>query len=62
MIFHVYRNILFNDLEGGMQVAREKRKLEIHCSFAEDGDELMEILRECFRAFLYRETQKSAHF
>ena len=48
--------------KGGMQVAREKRELEIHCSFAEDGDELMEILRECFRAFLYKEIQKSAYF
>ena len=43
-------------------MAREKRELEIHCSFAEDGDELMEILRECFRAFLYKEIQKSAYF
>ena len=43
-------------------MAREKRELEIQCSFAEDGEDLMEILRECFRAFLYRETQKSAYF
>lgn len=43
-------------------MAREKRELEIHCSFAEDEDELMEILRECFRTFLYKEIQKSAYF
>lgn len=43
-------------------MAREKRELEIHCSFAEDGDELMEILLECFRTFLYKKIQKSAYF
>lgn len=45
-----------------MQVAKGKRELEIHCSFAEDGDDLMEILLECFRTFLYKEIQKSAYF
>ena len=43
-----------------MQVAKEKRELEIRCSFADDGDDLVEILRECFHAFLYKEIQKSA--
>ena len=39
-----------------------KRELKIHCIFAQDGEILMEILRECFRTFLYKEIQKSAHF
>ena len=43
-----------------MQVAKEKRELEIRCSFADEGDDLMEILRECFHTFLYKEIQKSA--
>ena len=38
-----------------------KRELEVHCSFAQDGEELMEILRECFRTFLYKEIQKSVY-
>ena len=43
-----------------MKVAKEKRELEIRCSFADDGDDLVEILQECFRTFLYKEIQKSA--
>lgn len=39
-----------------------KRELEIYCSFTQDGEDLVELLRECFRAFLYKEIQKSAHF
>lgn len=45
-----------------MQVAKGKRELEIHCSYAQEGDDLMEILLECFRTFLYKEIQKSAYF
>ena len=40
---------------------KRERELEVHCSFAQDGEELMEILRECFRTFLYKEIQKSAY-
>lgn len=41
-------------------MAKEKRELVIHCCFADDGDDLVKILQECFRAFLYKEIQKSA--
>ena len=43
-------------------MAREQGELVLHCSFADDGHERMEILLEGFRSFLYRETQKGAQF
>lgn len=45
-----------------MQVAKDKREIEIHCSYAQEGEDLLEIIRECFRTFLYKEIQKSAYF
>jgi len=43
-------------------VAKGERELKIHCCYAQEGDDLMEILLDCFRAFLYKEIQKSANF
>ena len=41
---------------------KEQRELKIHCTFTQDGDDLRDIIQKCFRAFLYKEIQKSAHF
>lgn len=41
---------------------KERRELKIHCTFSKNGDVLYDIIQECFRAFLYKEIQKSAIF
>lgn len=41
---------------------KEQRELIIHCTFTQDGDDLLDIIQKCFRTFLYKEIQKNVHF
>ena len=41
---------------------KERRELKVHCTFSQDGEDLLGIIQKCFRAFLYKEIQKSANF
>lgn len=41
---------------------QSKRALGVHCFYAEDGESIQELLKGCFRAFLYKEIQKSFDF
>ena len=48
--------------KGGMCVEKGKREMDIRCCYAQEGDDLLELLLDCFCTFLYKEIQKSAHF
>ena len=45
-----------------MCVEKGKREMDIRCCYAQEGDDLLELLLDCFRTFLYKEIQKSAYF
>lgn len=41
-------------------MAQGKQELVIRCVFAEQGESLLDILKGCFRSFLYHKIQKNA--
>ena len=41
-------------------MAQGKQELVIRCVFAEQGESLLDLLKGCFRSFLYQEIQKNA--
>lgn len=43
-------------------MARSMRVLRVQCTYAENGGTLQDILKECFRAFLYKEMQENTIF
>ncbi len=45
-----------------MLMPGRKQELKVHCRFAEEGEDLLELICESFRSFLYREITKSANF
>ncbi len=43
-------------------MAGRKQEVSIHCVFAENGDDIQNLLLSCLRSYIYREIQKSSFF